>query len=184
MTTAFRDSVRFILREQTAAAHSRVDARFSRLDLTRGDGLARFLGASRVALGALEPVLAAAPGLPPLPSRLALIDADLAALAAPAPSGHPAAPPAPGDPLGAAYVVAGSALGARVLRRRWARSDDQAVRKAGRFLTFTGLDGYWDAVQAALRGVPQEAGRIAGLVRGADWAFAVYETAIGESGRE
>lgn len=121
------------LREGTRAAHDRVDAVMGSFDLTSRDGLAGFLDAQ---LRALENLALSPPpyGLPPV-TLGTLLAADLETLGfRPVPS----VPPAAGDEdaaLGAYYVVAGSRLGAQILRKRWRQASDPRVLAAGRFLS-------------------------------------------------
>ena len=176
VTTAFRDSTRFALRDRTAPCHERIDARFGRLDLASREGLGTFLAASHAALQAIEPLLAGAPGLPALPSRLDALEADLAALGHRPPA--PAAAPRGLDPLGVAYVVAGSALGGRLLARRRAASHDPAVRAAGRFMDDARMMPYWTAVQGSLRAVAPGGGRLEALTHAAVATFGVYADAL------
>ena len=183
MTTAFRDSARFALRDRTAACHARIDAAFGRLDLTTPAGLATFLAANHAVLSVLEPILHGAPDLPALPPRLPALEEDLAALGHPIPcparldmSGH--------DRLGIAYVVGGSALGGRVLERRRAASADPAVRSAGRFMDDPRMMPYWASVQGSLRIIMPGDERFDGLVKAAEATFGAFGSALREVERD
>lgn len=107
------------LREATAAAHERVDARFGTYDLGARDDYARFLAEHACAVGAAEAYLAqAAPNLPWRP-RMPLLRADLAALDREVPAHGSldlAANPALAD--GVVYVLEGSRLGGQLLAKQ------------------------------------------------------------------
>jgi len=118
-----RTSARFRLRAETAFAHERVDALYSRFDLTRPEGYAAFLAAQARAFPSIEAALSqagAADVIADWPDRLrsdALAD-DLKALDHPCPA--PLASPAfvsDAAILGGAYVLEGSRLGGALLSR-------------------------------------------------------------------
>jgi len=107
------------LREETRPDHARVDAAFSRFDLTRRGGYAAFLTAQARVLPALEALLRPGETIPGWHGRAALLLQDLGRLAVPVPAAH-----APmiqlGDAAwwGALYVLEGSRLGGAMLARR------------------------------------------------------------------
>lgn len=117
------DTARTMLRAATAAHHDRVDAVFSRADLTDRDGYGRFMLAQAAAHLPVERALTAAGAADVLPDwaerqRAPLIIADLAALGLTPPDddvemtfGTPA------DVLGGVYVLEGSRLGGTLLKR-------------------------------------------------------------------
>lgn len=111
------------LRSATADQHDRVDALFSRADLTARGGYAQFLAAQADAHLAVEDALDrsdAAAVLPDWPERrrAALLRADLAELGeAPPPLAQVALFDTPAAVLGAVYVLEGSRLGGRLLQR-------------------------------------------------------------------
>ena len=183
LTTAFRDSARFALRDRTAGAHGELDAAFGTVDVAVADGLATFLAAHHAALHVIEPFLRGAPGLPSVPERLDAIEADLVALG----RGRPPAASvslAGHDPLGVAYVVGGSALGGRILARRRAASPDPAVRAARRFMDDQRMMPYWAAVQGALRLLSPADARLERVAKAAMTAFGVYLKALQEVRRD
>lgn len=108
-------SLRATLRDDTAAAHDRVDALVGG-GFTDAAGYRRYLRGMRRFLHASEPVLAPAWPMAPL---LAWLQADLQAPQADVAATRPGATPS-GDEaawLGYAYVVGGAAVGARQLLR-------------------------------------------------------------------
>ncbi|HEY0627545.1 MAG TPA: biliverdin-producing heme oxygenase [Allosphingosinicella sp.] len=116
-------NARAALRAATAADHARVDALFSRYDLSGKEGYRRFLLAQAAAFLPAEQALeeAGAGGLLedwPQRRRSHLLIADLEALIAPAP--EPIPPPLFPDQasvMGGIYVLEGSRLGGAVLKR-------------------------------------------------------------------
>jgi heme oxygenase len=117
-------TTRFALRAATDDIHRELDDRLSRLDLSEAADYRRFLRIHARAVPPVEDALARA-GLDALVSgwcagrRGPAIESDLAALGVEMPP--PAMPPAidgVGELLGTAYVLEGSRLGGRVLRRR------------------------------------------------------------------
>lgn len=112
------------LREGTAGAHERVDALFTRFDLTERGGYAAFLGAHAEALLPLEAALDAAGAERliddwPARKRGALILADLAELnRRPGESRDAGLDGEDGSIAGTLYVLEGSRLGGKVLSRQ------------------------------------------------------------------
>lgn len=159
------------LRLATRETHARTDAAFSTLDLAAREDYALFLSSHWLAYRALEPVFAARlPRAQRPPAMATLLADDLDTLGAGLPV---AAPPAfGGDALGAAYVVAGSHFGKRVLSRRHGRSADARVRAGNRYLASPALAAYWPTLQAAIEAVP--AASLGQTTRGADAAFALF----------
>lgn len=114
---------RAALRAATAAEHERVDALFSRFDLTGSDGYRRFLLAQAAAFLPLEAALDGAGAAKlvedwPRRRRSSLLKADLTDLSVPLPELF--STPRFNDSasiMGAIYVLEGSRLGGAVLKR-------------------------------------------------------------------
>jgi|GEM_PF-793733 len=159
------------LRSATRETHERTDAAFSTLDLADAGDYAVFLGSHWLAYSALEPAFAATlPMAQRPPAMAALLAADLRALDVAAPA--LTVPAFTGDALGAAYVVAGSHFGKRVLARRQGRADSDGMRAATAYLASPALAEYWPVLQAAIEGAgPDERAR---MTAGADAAFALF----------
>lgn len=115
------------LKLETSDAHARVDEAYSRFTLHRPEGLAAFL---RAHAGALAVCAQKMPSdwAAILRRRAEAARFDLSALRAEPPHELRSAPPGDtqGDPLGVAYVVAGSLHGTTVLRARFLRDRDPA----------------------------------------------------------
>ena len=111
------------MRAATAAAHQRVDAAFSDLNLSDRSDYGRFLQAQAAAFLPLEDALdrGAAPALPvdwPRRKRSASLLADLAELGLPAPHWARLEPVSNrAAALGTLYVLEGSRLGGALLKR-------------------------------------------------------------------
>lgn len=116
-------SVRFVLREETAVCHQRVDDLFSEMDLGQLVTYRLFLAAQAAAFIPVENAIVAGgvgQSVPELVAhrRAPLLVDDLADLQTAVPA--PLRPPAMNSDaalLGAAYVLEGSRLGAAVLRK-------------------------------------------------------------------
>lgn len=147
---------RALLRAATRAAHERVDAKFSRFDLTTRPGYRSFLATHSAVLPALEATLSrsgAADLLPDWPTRLRApsLAADLVSIGgtsrmtadgANEPVDAPAA-------LGMLYVLEGSRLGGAVLAGRVANNVDADCRGATRYLRHGERRGLWASFVAA-----------------------------------
>ncbi|MEP3435713.1 MAG: biliverdin-producing heme oxygenase [Hoeflea sp.] len=176
MTMQKGTNLRTRLKSDTVSAHNRVDAVMSGYDLTMACGLARFLQIHQTALQQTMPMLRqSGHDFEPLP---ALIEADLAAL------GHKpvSAPPLPGgqldgDPLGYAYVVAGSHMGSKILNKRRLRSSDANVLRAGRYLIREDAGLTWRSLMAQLEGLEAKGEAQDLVVAGALTCFRCFENA-------
>lgn len=178
------------LRAETRELHDRVDAGFSRFDVTAPRALAGFLAAQSRALAGLAPAPQPAPSEPALaricegvPALLAevreALAADLAALedaGVAAPQAAPQAAPLPApDPqpsrLATAYVLLGARLGTRVLAARWRQATEAPVLAAGAFFTLPGRGGDWRALCAGLSAMPADGHEAAAHLAGARALF-------------
>lgn len=143
------------LRSSTRAAHERVDARFSRFDLTTRHGYHRFLLAHHAVLPALELRLAASGAaalLADWPTRLRApaLAADLRQFGGALPVLGDGAPPlSPPAAFGMMYVLEGSRLGGAVLARRVLGNDDPGCRTATSYLRHGERLGLWASFVAA-----------------------------------
>lgn len=143
-------TTRFALRAATEDIHRDLDNRLSILDLADKLDYRRFLRFHARTLPSIEAALAAA-GIGELVDgwskgrRSALVEADLAALGEVMPPAA-RAPAVAGTAqlLGMAYVLEGSRLGGRVLRKRVASGLPAS------FLTGDGSLGSWPALVAAI----------------------------------
>lgn len=169
------------LRVQTRARHDRVDAVFSGLCEGGLRGRARFLTAQAIAAPGLAAAVHAQKSLPfaadfdPTPAA-GLLAADLSDLghAAPAPA-RPTGVDTRDAAIGAAYTLAGSRLGARVLDREWRASAPHPF--ASRYLSADRLFGDWRGFCANLASIGEDAADASAILAGALAAFDHFETA-------
>ncbi|MGR3625295.1 MAG: hypothetical protein ACU0A0_03290 [Limimaricola sp.] len=159
--TVCQTPLRSRLKRDLVARHERLDACFSRFDLTTRPGLSGFLAAHRTAFAAIRPASGGLTGGPLLGRMIAAIDADLGVL------GHaPGAGPAPlrlTRSMAQDYVLLGSRLGSQLLRRRWAAARDPRLRSAGTYLSLPPMARDWRAFcdrAGALPGEGTEADKV------------------------
>lgn len=181
------DSLRHRLRRETAMQHERVDAAYSRADLTDAAGLATFLGAS---LGALERITCA-PGPQRGPAetlRASMAGAarrDLELLGAPCPPGAAARTGGRAALSGDAvlYVLGGARMGAAVLRRIWSRSHDPRVLACHHYLGARFEGPSWPAVAGALDERSPAGEAAERIVADARRIFELFETSWPRAGK-
>lgn len=168
-------SVRHFLRERTRPAHERTDDAFTTLDLSERGDYGSFLASHYLAYSVLEPVFAAdLPVEARPPVMTGFLAEDLAILGVDMPDAM--AGGFDGDALGAAYVIAGSNFGKRVLLKRWSRSTDPAVLAAGRYLGSPALTEYWPVLNGVIDGA-EDCERLAA---GADATFQLFERCLAQ----
>ncbi|MGR3572306.1 response regulator [Brevirhabdus sp.] len=169
------------LSSDTRCDHERVDARFSALDLKDHVDYGRFLAAQRAAFCTILPLIEQPGGdevISHIRTVVRAIDRDLSIL------GHDIPPPLSPvditglDALACAYILGGSRMGTRVLRRTWRQSPDPLVLSAG---TYFGLDtdnAHWRAIVADLSARPATDARADRVVADARRIFGLFERAI------
>lgn len=163
-----------MLRDATGAAHDVVDAAFGAHDLASPEAYRRFLLAHARALPAAERVMAALPFARTLPTRAALLAADLAELGVGVPDPLPFTPGEDAGTLwGVLYVVEGSRLGGAMLARQ------VPSELPGRYLGAVHSPGQWRAIRAALDEAAAGKGAdwTARMIAGALATFALYAAA-------
>jgi heme oxygenase (biliverdin-IX-beta and delta-forming) len=183
MSCASVGSVRDVLRTATANIHERLDGAAAGYSLQRRTDYGRFLMAHAAALLPLEQELEQAGIAAILPDwlerrRSAALGADLRALdlgfaplGAPLLGSHAAA-------LGAAYVLEGSRLGARVLLLRVESCTDHVVLGATRYLRHGEGKRLWQSFLALLEAAPGLRQHADAAVAGAEAAFLLFERAL------
>ena len=173
-----KTGLRWTLRERTAEAHRSLDDFVSGMGaIHTREGLVPFLlghaAAHRAMLGFDDAFVGH------MSRRLELLKADLAELgltelddriACEAPS-FEAAP-------GYRYVVAGSAMGGRMMARHHAKNATGDVLRAARFLGDDALVDFWKDVQSELDHLPKSGPAADAVVQGASSCFALFETAF------
>ncbi|RYD87558.1 MAG: hypothetical protein EOP61_35345 [Sphingomonadales bacterium] len=171
-------NARATLRLETRAEHARVDAAFSRYDLSSGEGYLRFLRRQAAAHLPVERALDAGGAARLVPDwaergRAPLIRADLADLGCSdvveMPFDGLASDP---ELLGGAYVLEGSRLGGALLQR------EVKPGLPTRFLG-QGSSSGWRALLTVLETKLRSPEEIAAAVKGARAVFACFEAAAG-----
>ena len=184
-------NLRVHLRAATMAAHDLLDHAMQAASgwQTRAD-YARFLALQHAARVPLETWLAEhAPGDLVPPPQTPLLARDLAALGVGLPPPSPVldpgltpSRPAPGEALGAAWVLAGSALGNRAIAKQVARIGAGTWPSA--FLADDAMMAFWQGLRARIEG-PAQPAEAEGAAAAAAAVFAhflaVADTAAPES---
>ncbi|MEO1705088.1 MAG: biliverdin-producing heme oxygenase [Pseudomonadota bacterium] len=147
------------------------------LDLAERSGLSTFLVGNAIAYAGLMPMDDAFSGH--VSRRLKLLARDLGALGVPLPRDAKLIDAMPSaSVLGVRYVVAGSALGGRVLARHHSGATDARVRRAGAFLGDESLGSYWSDLLKELNGDEDAGPQSDAVVSGAHRCFALFEAAF------
>jgi heme oxygenase len=175
-------TLRARLRDATADAHARLDAQLGALDLGGRDGYRVFLEANAAALLPLEDALEQAGVARLFPdwtsrSRRDAIRADLARMGGTTRPLAVAPLPDIGSVLGTMYVLEGSRLGAAVLLKQVAASPDPAVAGATAYLAHGAGERLWPSFLALLEQHGARLGYAAGVIDGANQAFALFAAA-------
>lgn len=137
------ENIRTFLREHTRADHDATEAALARFDLSTYGGLRGFLTVHYWANSAIEQArnnLAWPSSLPSPPSALSSLALSMKQVGL-----RPAArldAPYMAEPVGAAYVVAGSRFGNRVLKKTWQSGTDPRISSAGAYFDDQILDNY------------------------------------------
>jgi heme oxygenase len=124
----------------------------SKLDLTKRHGYCRFLQSHHFAYVRLAAML----NSPVVEELAGLLATDLECLGCEAidlsePDTLKVSSNAP-HMIGVSYVLGGSHFGKNVLRKRWSKSDDAAVKDSGRFLQSDGNRKLWLNFQSLVSG--------------------------------
>lgn len=179
-------TLRKILKEATAADHTRLDARLGAFDLHDLDGYRGFLEANAAALLPLEGALVAAGVRDILPdwdrhARARAILDDLSAIGGaprlfdpPVLAGTPAM-------LGTLYVLEGSRLGAAYLLRQIRQASDPRILRATAYLTHGAGQHLWPDFLAVMESHAGTLDDEADIVEPARRAFDLFSRAAAES---
>ena len=172
-----------IIREATCRSHSRLDAALAKLDLAVPVYYEGFLRGQANALFPIEAALEAAGVASILPDwiqriRTPALQHDLDALnltcqPLPAPEFLSAA-----QMLGAVYVLEASRMSARVMLARLAEHPDSEAMNATAYLRHGFGKRFWPSFLTVLENHPAVQSDPAGVVRGAEIAFAMFESAL------
>lgn len=172
-----------IIREATCHSHSRLDIALAKLDLAFPVYYEGFLRSQAEALLPLEAALEAAGIETTLPDwtqriRTPALQHDLDTLNI---TFHPQ--PAPdfasvAEMLGAVYVLEASRMSARVMLARLAEHPDSEAMNATAYLRHGFGKRFWPSFLTVLEAHPAAQTDLAGIVKGAQTAFAMFEMAL------
>ncbi|WP_107843967.1 biliverdin-producing heme oxygenase [Litoreibacter ponti] len=172
---------RQVLKAETWADHERVDGLISTLDLSTFEDFVRFLTIHQGCFDSIR-------GLMPkgsaawraLDDMVRGIETDLNTLGASAPV--PALPNLrTPDALAVDYVIEGSRLGSKVLRRRWMAASDPRVRKADAYFSLPPVPGRWRDVCDQLSAISVPSERAGRIVHDTRMLFSLFYTAASET---
>lgn len=172
-----------MIREATRTSHSRLDVALSRLDIAIPLYYEAFLRSQAEALFPIEAALEAGgiENLIPdwtLRVRTPALERDLATLGIvskplPTPDFKSAA-----EMLGAVYVLEASRMSERVMLARLAENPDSDMMNATAYLRHGFGKRFWPSFLTLLENHPEALADPAGVVRGAEIAFAMFEDAL------
>lgn len=181
MTSDTVSTLRSRLRADTAERHARLDRDISTIDIAIRPGFVRFMQTHHRAFRALDAV-APLPALRDLADRAGRDLDQLGAPEAPVPDKG-----GPLDPLAVDYILQGSRLGTKVLKRRWQATDDPQVRAAGAYFDAPVDAEGWRATCDALAARSAAGPAADRVVSDALRIFDIFGTALacapGEKGR-
>jgi heme oxygenase (biliverdin-IX-beta and delta-forming) len=171
------------IREATQMSHSRLDVALAKLDLASPLYYEGFLRSQAEALFPIEAALESCGVESVIPDwtqriRTPALERDLATLnitcnPLPAPEFGSAA-----EMLGAVYVLEASRMGARVMLARLAEHPDSDAMNATAYLRHGFGKRFWPSFLTLLETHPAAQNDPAGVVHGAEIAFAMFETAL------
>lgn len=172
-----KTGLRWLLREHTAQTHHALDAKVSQLDMASVQGLCAFLRGNALAHRALLPFDNHFAGHMSRRDHLLRLDMEVLGMTTTIDSLSAQTIRAEAAP-GYRYVIAGSAMGGRILAKRHAGSPDARVRGAGRFLNDPGLSEFWRDVQAELATFPETGPETDAVLAGAEACFLLFDRAF------
>jgi len=169
-------SLRTRLREETRAAHLRLDEIAKDLDLAHYADVSIFAVAHHAAYSALDKAFQGDFALTRL--RLDKATQDIHALGLPTTGLAIADIPSAMSELGVTYVIAGSHLGAKVLTKQWSKTRDPRVNAASHLLRDEVLEREWAAVLTTLKSLPATGRGADDVVAGAIACFDLFRAAF------
>ncbi len=165
---------RTTLREKTHADHERVDAMFSRVNIAQHDGFSLFVRVHLTCFSKMQEhdsISAEAKGL--LAEMVDALTLDLDLLGE-APHDIKDTKSKSADPLAVDYMIAGSRLGSKVLRKRWAASSDPIVVAAGTYFGLSSDPEFWRTTCRALSDIPNDSARADVIVEDTRALFGLF----------
>jgi heme oxygenase len=171
------NELRFILRDETRVAHTRLDEALVSYDLADPVGLAKYLSIHYLARQHLTTMLNGLEALRDDTSRLNDLTLDLSTLGVPLPSWISPPDQTSKNPLGLIYVIAGSSLGSKVLYKNWALSTHPLVNRANLFVTHSKNNDIWTRFLAYIKNKEFSQSETKDIITSANFCFKVFEAA-------
>ncbi len=171
---------RQVLKNETQADHERVDGLISLIDLATFDGFIRFLSIHQSCFRVMRDLVTTeSDAWSSLDEMVRRIDADLATMGTSATVGVVSDIHKP-DRLAIDYVIEGSRLGSKMLRRRWLTASDPIVRQANAYFSLAPVPGRWRDVCDQLSNIPGHSERAGTIIEDTKMLFALFHAAACE----
>ena len=170
--------LRLLLRDKTNADHNRIDAAYSKLDLKNRSDFSVFLLSHLIAMKTLRPVLKRLPVELQFLETESIIRSDLGILGTASAVTTPVPIPKIAEPLGTAYVIAGSHLGRKLLRNQWSKSSDVIVLSAASFMKENEQNRSWQFLLSSLKEFEFKKADVENLIQSSKTTFEVFEIAL------
>ena len=169
--------LRFELRDQTQKAHKRLDAALIKHDLTTVSGLSAYLSVHYLAGKHLETITLEPDCHKDISRKISAIEADLDLLSVSSPDWKAAPQARNCHPLGLTYVIAGSALGSKLLFKSWSSSSDANVLNAKNFMTYSKDSKLWNKFLSRAEKTSPKKAELNEVIEAANHCFGIFEAA-------
>ncbi len=176
-----RPTLRQRLRQDTSLDHKIVDDLFGTLQLGSRSGFVHFASAQLLAYRSLldaEGFLGRAANSALIEDFCRRLEADLAAFGDCPPLSSPLACAGPLHAEAVDYVILGSRMGSRILRKCWLASSDPLVGAAGAYFSAPQMTMEWQELCARLAGMPARSPTADRIVRSAREIFTLFQAAF------
>ncbi|MGJ8558726.1 MAG: biliverdin-producing heme oxygenase [Litorimonas sp.] len=166
------------MRTETSKAHANLDAALVKYDLTTRSGLSNYLNVHLLARHFLAENQSAYGTEIDHAESLSAIRSDLETLGVKAQKEIDWTPITAFHPIGLTYVIAGSSLGSKILYKEWAQSNDEAVIRAGKYMTAAKDGSDWSNFLTYIDATDFSANETDHIVVSANECFALYQAAV------
>ena len=171
------NNLRFKLRSETQEAHNRLDMALIAHDLTTLCGLKAYLCVHFLARTHVQALLSGYEFLRDDAEKLACLKADFDIMGV-APPSWPGAPRAKQcHAVGLIYVMAGSALGSKLLYKTWRTASDSDVLSVHNFMTCAKDSQIWNKFLAYTESTRFSQSEVDSMVEAANYCFGIFEAA-------
>ena len=169
--------LRFRLRRETETAHKRLDDALIKHDLTTLSGLRSYLSVHFLARDYLQNIMTGYEALRDDKEKLSNLRADFDVLDMPLPQWKDMPDRESHHPLGLIYVIAGSALGSKLLYKHWSAASDPDVLEVKNFMTCAKDSRIWADFLVHLNANQFTPAETHDMILGAEYCFGVFEAA-------